>query len=223
MNVRIMLADDHKVICQGLSALIEKEPGIEVVAEAGNGRIAVELAQQHQPDLIMMDIGMPGLNGIEATRRILLNNPETKVIILSMHSDKQLVNNALAAGARGYLLKECAFEELIWAIQSVMSGQIFLSTSITNMLMEEYVRLVSLSRFSDSLSLLTSREREVLQLIAEGKKTKEIASILNVSFKTIENHRTQIMNKLNIYSVADLTKYAIREGLTSAGTSILSF
>jgi len=222
MHLRIMLADDHKLMCEGLRSLVENRSSMQVVAEANDGRMAVELAQQHRPDLILMDIGMPGLNGIEATRRILLNSPETRVVILTVHSDKSFVNGALAAGARGYLLKDCVFQELDSAIQSVMSGQIFLSPAITNVLMEDYVSLVSLSQFSDTLSLLTSREREVLQLIAEGGTTREIASMLGVSVKTVETHRTQIMSKLNIYSVADLTKCAIREGLTSVGPSSLS-
>ena len=198
---------------EGLRALIEKQPDMEVVAEAENGRIAVQLALKLFPEVVVMDIGMPDLNGIEATRQILANNPKVKVIALSMHSAKRFVVEMLKSGSSGYLLKDCAFEELALAIHTVIANQVYVSPSINGMMIKEYVHNLSKTEFSVA-SILTPREREVLQLLAEGKTTKRIALSLNVSMKTIETYRRQLMVKLNLHSVAELTRYAIREGIT---------
>lgn len=214
MSIKIILADDHKILREGLKALIVKEPGLEVVAEAENGEKAVRLADKFSPDVIIMDISMPDLNGIEATSQILANNPDIKVIALSIHSDKRYVSNMLKAGAKGYLLKGCAFEELLKAVQTVQSCRIYLSPSIDEIVVNDYIQKIKTPQAS-LLPELTSREREVIQLIAEGHRTKQIASHLNLSVKTIETHRSQAMDKLNLHSVAELTKFAIREGLTS--------
>ncbi|MCX7965157.1 MAG: response regulator transcription factor [Syntrophorhabdaceae bacterium] len=212
--IKLILADDHKIVRDGLKALLEKQPDIKVIAEAADGITTVKLAKKLLPDVIIMDIGMKDLNGIDATKKIMEETKGIKVIALSMHSDKRFVIEMLKAGASGYLLKDSAFEELTIAINTVMSGQPYLSPKITDVVLKEYIHSMPKSEPS-AFSTLTSREREVLQLIAEGKSTKEIASLLNISIKTVETHRQQIMEKLNIRSVAQLTKYAIREGLTS--------
>lgn len=213
MSIRILLVDDHKIVRDGLRALIEKQPCMEVVAEAAEGRTAVRRAQDLSPDVVIMDVGMPDLNGIEATRQIVAKVPGVKVIALSMHSDRRFVVGMLSAGASGYLLKDCAFEELVSAVQTVAAGQGYLSPGITDIVIENAVR-TSTADFLVS-SALTDREHEVLQLLAEGKSTTQIASLLNVSVKTVESHRRKIMEKLNLHSIADLTKFAIRAGLTS--------
>lgn len=212
-NIKILLADDHKIMRDGLRTLIEGQPGMKVIDEAGNGQEAVQMAIKLQPDIVVMDINMPGLNGIEATRQIVTKAPEVKVIALSMYSEKKFVVEMLKAGASGYLLKECAAEELITAMRSVSRHTTYLSPGLAGDLLRDYVKLVSEDEFLSS-PVLTAREREVLQLIAEGSSTKEIAHSLNVSVKTIETHRRQIMDKLGITSVAALTKYALKEGLT---------
>jgi two-component system response regulator NreC len=214
MTVKVVLADDHNIVRDGLRSLLEKHSDIEVVGEAETGRRAVALASTLFPNVIVMDIGMPDLNGIEATRQIVTEHPEVKVIALSMHSDKRFVSGILKAGASGYLLKDCAFEELTQAIQAVQSGRVYLSPKITALVVDDYVKVTS-ERDGSVLSNVSPREREVLQLLAEGKNTKEIASDLSLSVKTIETHRQKIMEKLNLHSVAELTKFAIREGLTS--------
>lgn len=218
MKVRIMLADDHKIIRDGLKSMLAKEAGMDVVAEADDGRTAVRLACELKPDVVVMDVGMPELNGIEACRQILDRLPHVKVIALSMHSDRRFVAEMLKAGASGYLLKDCAFDELAVAIRSVMSGRPYLCPSVASMVVDDYVRHLSAPRVPKSsqaaVDVLTAREREVLQLLAEGKSTKQIASTLHVSVKTIETHRHQIMEKLDLHSLAELTKYAVREGLT---------
>ncbi|MCE5245187.1 MAG: response regulator transcription factor [Syntrophobacteraceae bacterium] len=214
MNIKILLADDHKIVRDGLRVLLEKEEGMEVVAEAEDGRTTVRLARELLPDVIIMDIGMPHLNGIDATRQILSELPNVKIIALSMHSDRRFVAQMFKSGASGYLLKDCAFEELSRALRSVLSNQIYLSPAIAGPVMEDYVRHLSKGDPS-SFSVLTAREREIVQLLAEGMTTKQIAASLHVSIKTVETHRQQIMNKLNIHSMADLIKFAIREGLTS--------
>ncbi len=214
MGVRILIADDHKIVREGLRALIEKHENMEVVAEAETGLDAVRLTQRLEPHVVIMDLGMPQMNGIEATREITANSRKIKVIALSMHSDKRFVLQMLKAGASGYLLKDSAFEELIIAIKTVMSNQSYLSPKITDVVLKEYLQTVSRGDVS-VFSVLTHREREVLQMLAEGRSTKEIAASLSISVKTIETHRQQIMDKLKIRSVAELTKYAIREGLTS--------
>jgi two-component system response regulator NreC len=214
MSIRILLADDHKIIREGLRALLEKEPDMEVVGEAQDGMTTIKLAKKLLPNIVIMDIGMPDMNGIDATRQIFSETQGIKVIALSMHSDRRFVLQMLKAGASGYLLKDSAFEELASAIKTVMAGQPYLSPKITDVVIKEYI--VSLPKSEETVfTKITAREREVLQLIAEGKSTKQIAVFLNVSVKTIETHRQQIMEKLGIHSIAELTKYAIREGLTS--------
>jgi len=214
MSVKIVLADDHSIVRQGLRALIEKQSDMRVIGEASNGRETVAMAGELLPDVILMDVSMPDMNGIEATRRIRTAFPEIKVLALSMHSDRRFAIEMLRAGAYGYLLKDSAFEEMAHAIRAVMSGHTYLCHKIADIVIRDYMDITTKGEVS-VFSALTVREREVLQLIAEGKSTKEIASILGVSVKTIETHRQQMMEKLDIHSVAELTKYAIREGLTS--------
>ena len=215
MSIRILLADDHRIVRDGLRTLLEKQPDMEVVAEAEDGRTTVNLARKLQPDVIIMDITMPDLNGIDATRKIMTELPSAKVIALSMHSDRRFVSGSLEAGASGYLMKDCAFEELVSAIRSVMSSnRTYLSPKVADIVVKNYVNKFSKNRMPTPPTL-TNREREMLQLLAEGKTTKEIASGLHVSIKTVETHRRNIMSKLNSHSVADLIKYALREGLIS--------
>lgn len=214
MSIKVILADDHNITRSGLRALLEADPGIDVVSDAPDGRSAIKLALEHKPDVIVMDISMPDLNGIDATRQILSQLPETRIIALSMHSHRQYVTGMLKAGASGYLLKSCAFEELTLAIATVSHGKTYLSPSIANTVVKDYVNQLTDSEISSS-SELTAREREVLQLIAEGVQTKQIASRLHVSESTVNTHRRQIMEKLNIHTIAELTKYALKEGLTT--------
>lgn len=214
MSIAVLLADDHKIMRDGLRLLIEREPDMEVVGEAADGRRTVQLVRELSPDVVIMDVTMPHLNGLEATRQIVAEAPKVKVIALSMHSDRRFVAGMLRAGGSGYLLKDCAFEELVRAIRTVAANQTYLSPAITGIVVEDYVRHVSPRKLS-AFSVLTPREREVLQLLAEGHTTREIASRLHTSVKTIETHRQHIMGKLGTSSVAELTKYAIREGLTS--------
>jgi DNA-binding NarL/FixJ family response regulator len=214
MSIRILLADDHKITRQGLRSLLENYSELEVIAEAENGREAVALAKQLAPDVIIMDVSMPDLNGVEATRRIIGDNSDVKVIALSMHSDTLFVSEMLKSGAAGYLLKDCAFEELVQAIKTVAEGKTYLSPSISGIVVDDYLHRLAKSHVSD-LDVLTDREREVLQLLAEGQSTKQIALKLHISSKTVETHRRQVMNKLDIHTVAELTKYAVRKGLTS--------
>jgi len=212
--IKILVADDHQLVREGLRSLLENEPDLEVAGEAETGRKAVQIVRNLKPDLIIMDVSMPDLNGIEATRHIINECPKAKVLALSMHSDQRFVADILKAGASGYLLKDCAFEELVSAIRAVVIGQTYMSPGITGPVIQDYLRRLSGPDHS-AASLLTPREREVLQLLAEGQATKQIASRLNVSVKTVETHRRRLMEKLRIFSVAELTKYAIREGLTS--------
>lgn len=215
MAIRIVLADDHQIMREGIRALLEKEPDMEVVGEARNGREATDIAIDKMPDVVVMDIAMPDLNGMEATRHIIERAPDVKVLALSMHSDRQFAAGILAAGASGYLLKDAAFEELAEAIRSIVSGKCYLSPGITGVVLNHYVEGLSDSGGSLPFATLTKREREILQLLAEGWSTKQIAENLHVSIKTVETHRQHIMDKLELRSVADLTKYAIRQGLTS--------
>ena len=217
MTIKVMVADDHKMIREGLKALIERQKELEVVAEAANGQMAVRAARKVSPDVVVMDVGMPDLNGIEATRQITALPHKPKVIGLSMHSDRRYVSQMLKAGASGYLLKDNAFEELVKAIYTVMKGQTYLSPDIAETIVDDYRRIKTDDDCS-VFALLTEREREVLQQIAEGCSTKEIAGDLFVSVKTIETHRRQIMEKLKLHSVAELTKYAVKEGLTDLET-----
>lgn len=212
MSIKVLLVDDHKIVLEGLRSLLEKEPDINVVADADNGRASVLLAREFLPNVVLMDVAMPEMNGIEATRRIISEIPGTQVLALSMHSDKRFVLEALNAGAKGYILKDCAAVELVTAIRSVAANDTYLSKKITGLIVKEYIKHIPVLHSSSS-STLTPREREILQLIAEGKSTKEIAFLLDVSAKTVDTFRQQMMKKLNLYSVADLTKYAIREGL----------
>jgi DNA-binding NarL/FixJ family response regulator len=214
MKIRILIADDHQIVREGFRMLIEKAPDMEVVGEADDGRKALEMARKLNPDMVVMDVAMPNMNGIEATRSLLEETPGLKVIILSMHSDKRFVISSLKAGAMGYLLKDSAFKELVDAIHSVNRNQLYLSPKISGIVLEDYVQKLTRPEAKDAASL-THREKEVLQLLAEGKSTKLIASNLNISVKTVETHRLQIMAKLDIHSIAELTKYAIREGITS--------
>ena len=215
MSTKILLADDHKITRQGLRSLLEKQPDMKVVAEAEDGREAVRLARELHPDVVIMDVSMPDLNGMAATRQILGKSKKVKIIALSMHSDTLFISEMLKSGASGYLLKDCAFEELREAIRTVIAGNIYLSPAISDVVVDDYLHRLSKTGPSDSGEVLTDREREVLQLMAEGKSTKQIARELYISVKTVETHRRQIMNKLNIHTVAELTKYAIRKGLTS--------
>lgn len=214
MPIRILLVDDHKIMRDGLRALLEKQPDIDVAGEAENGRAALRMVRELAADMVIMDIGMPDLNGIDATREIIASVPGIKVIALSMHSDKVFVGEMFKAGASAYLLKHCAFEELAQAIRVVGSGQFYLSPQIAGLMITDYVRRMSNDN-SSVFAALTVREREVLQLLAEGKSSRQIASLLNISLKTVETRRQQIMAKLNIDNMADLIKHAIREGLTT--------
>jgi len=213
MSIRIVLAEDHKMVREGLRGLLESQPDMEVVAEAGDGRAALQLVQETSPDVIVMDVVMPDLNGIEATRQVVVRSPGVKVIALSMYSDTRFITGMLSAGASGYVLKDCAIEELVQAIHTVSENQTYLSPGITQIVVRDYIDHLDKMRPS-AFSLLTAREREVLQLLAEGMTMKEIAYQLDLGVKTVET-RQQIMEKLDTHSIAELTKYAIREGLTS--------
>ena len=215
MSIRVLIADDHKIMLAGLRSLLEKQTDFEVVGEAENGRKAVQMAQEEKPDVVVMDVSMPDLNGMEATIQIIESLPKTKVIALSMHSDKRFVMGMLRAGAYGYLLKDCASQELANAIVQVAGGKKYLSPEVTGVVIDDFLLGDSSGKVATATSQLSPREREVLQLIAEGWSTKQIASHLYVSIKTIETHRRQIMRKLDLHTIADLTKYALREGLTS--------
>ncbi len=214
MTIKILVADDHKIVRDGLRTLIEKENGMEVIAEAEDGRSAVKQAKKLLPDIVIMDITMPDLNGIDATRAIFEEASGVKVIALSMHSDRRFVSGMLEAGASAYLLKDSAFEELATAIRAVVANQIYLSPKIADIVVRRFVSK-SASTERSAFTDLTKREREVLQLLAEGLSTKEIAGRLNLSVKTVETHRANIMDKLDIHTISELVKYAIREGLTS--------
>jgi len=214
MSVRILLADDHGIMRQGLRSLIEKEPEMRVVAEAEDGRKALELVRELVPNIVIMDITMPNLNGVGATRQIVSEFPKTKVIALSMYVNRRFVADMLRAGASGYVLKESLFDELVQAIRTAAAGGIYLSPTITGVVVDDYVEHLPTTTDLQA-ETLTDRQREVLQLLAEGKTMKQIALELHVSIKTIETDRRQIMEKLNIHSIAELTKYAVREGLTS--------
>jgi two-component system response regulator NreC len=214
MGIRIILADDHKILLQGLKTLIEQEPDMEVVGEAEDGLKAVTMARELIPHVVVMDIKMPELNGIEATQQILSEVSDVKVIALSMYADRRFVANVLKTGACGYLLKDCAFEELARAIRLAISNKTYLSPGIAEIVVKDYATLNS-GPSESVFSALTVREREVLQLVVEGKRSSQITEIFHISIKTVETHRQQIMQKLGTKSVAELAKYAIREGLTT--------
>ena len=212
----ILLADDHPVVRDGLRALLEREADMSIVAEAADGREAVRLAEEHSPDVVIMDLAMPILNGIEATRRIVAKRPHTAVVILSMHQDESYVLGSLNAGAKGYLLKDSMRKEVTEAIRAVSQGRSFLTRKVSAMLQEDYISQLRRRGLEDSYELLTDREREILQLIAEGRANKEVASLLNISLTTVETHRTHILQKLDLHSVPELILYAVRKGIIPA-------
>jgi two-component system, NarL family, response regulator NreC len=211
--IRIILADDHTIIRSGLRLLLEQQPDFKVVAEASDGREAVEFVSQHHPEVAVLDIGMPQLNGIEATRQIVSQQPDTKVVILSMHQDEGYVLKALKAGARAYILKNSAEADLIRAVRTVADGKSFFSPVISKMLLEDYVRQIRDKHVEDSYDLLTPREREVLQLLAEGRTNKEVANLLHLSVYTVDAHRGNILQKLNLHGVPEMVLYAVRKGI----------
>jgi DNA-binding NarL/FixJ family response regulator len=212
-KIRILLADDHKLMRSGLKALIEQQSDLTVVGEADDGRQAVALAASLKPDLLVMDIGMPNLNGIEAAHQITQAYPETAIVMLSMHSDESYVLRALKAGAKGYLLKDSAESDLIRAVHAVAGGKSFFSPAVSKVLLDDYVRKLRRSGAEDAYDLLTPREREILQLIAEGKSNKDVANLLNLSVYTVETHRSNLMEKLNLRGVPELILYAVRKGI----------
>ncbi len=213
--IKILLADDHAVMRTGLRLVLERQADFEVVGEASDGREAVAMAQKLAPDVLVTDIGMPNLNGIEAARQLATAAPQVAVVVLSMHSDESYVLRALKAGAKAYLLKESAESDLIAAIRAVSSGKAFFSPAVSRMLVEDYVRQLQDREIEDSYELLTTREREILQLIAEGKSNKEIAAVLNLSLYTVETHRGNLMEKLGLHTVPELILYAVRKGVIS--------
>ncbi len=213
-TITVVIADDHMIVRDGLRSLLERQPDMEVVAEADNGRMALKLVKELSPDVVIMDIGMRELNGIDATRQIVKMSPGVKVLALSMYSDKRFIKGMFKAGASGYMLKDSAFNELADAIRVIVEDKIYISPSVANIVTEDYLKQSPESDRS-TRSLLTSRELEVLQLLVEGMSTKQIASSLRLSIKTIESHRSRVMKKINVNNIADLTKYAIREGIIS--------
>jgi DNA-binding NarL/FixJ family response regulator len=217
-DIRVVLADDHALVRAGIRALLESLEGIQVLAEADDGREALQLVEAHRPDLILMDIAMSGLNGLEATKRISRDYPHTRVIILSMHANEEYVLQSLRAGASGYLLKDAGTVELEIAIKAVANGETYLSPPVSKHVISDYVRRISggEQEASSTLDRLTLRQREILQLIAEGQTTQEIARLLHIGVKTVETHRMQLMERLDIHDVAGLVRYAIRVGLVSA-------
>jgi len=214
MIIKVVIADDHMIVRDGLRSLLERQPDMEVVAEADSGRTALKHVKELSPDVVIMDIGMRELNGIDATRQIVKMSPGVKILALSMYSDKRFIKGMLKAGASGYMLKDSAFKELIDAIRVIVGDKIYISPSVASIVMEDYLEN-STEKDSSIRSLLTSRELEVLQLLAEGKPTKQIALSLSLSIKTIESHRMRVMQKIDVSSIADLTRYAIREGIIS--------
>jgi DNA-binding NarL/FixJ family response regulator len=212
-QIQILLADDHSVMRTGLRLVLERQEDFRVVGEASDGREAVALAQRHKPGVVVMDVTMPNLNGIEAARQIATALPQTAIVMLSMHSDESYVLRALKAGARGYLLKESAESDLIAAVRSVYAGKAFFSPAVSRMLVEDYVRELKDREIEDSYELLTTREREILQLVAEGKSNKDVANLLNLSLYTVETHRGNLMEKLNLHTVPELILYAVRKGV----------
>lgn len=213
MTIKVLLAEDHTIVRKGLRSLLDPVADIDVIGEAENGRDAVDQVEDSSPDIVVMDHAMPVLNGLEATRQIKRRHPEIKILILTMHTNEEYVFQFLKAGASGYLVKQSAPDELVAAIRAVADGQSFLSPSISRTLIEEFVRQTQDQGTADSYELLTEREREVLQLVAEGHSNREIGDELHISVKTAAVHRTNIMNKLDLHSMADLTKYAIRKGI----------
>lgn len=214
-KIRIVLADDHTIVRTGLRVLLERQSNLAVVGEASNGREVIDVVEQELPDVVLMDIAMPLLNGIEATERIVSGWPKTAVIVLSMHSDEAYVLRALKAGARGYLLKDSAQADLIQAIEAVTAGKAFFSPAVSKVLADDYLRQMRQRGIVDPYDLLSTREREILQLIAEGRSSKEIASHLGLSVYTVDTHRANVLQKLNVHSTAELILYAVRKGVIS--------
>jgi DNA-binding NarL/FixJ family response regulator len=210
-QIRILLADDHAVVRDGLRALLERQSDMAVVAEAGDGRECVQMAENHLPDVVLMDVAMPEMNGIEAARRIIAASPKTGVVMLSMHQDESYVLRSLKAGAKGYLLKDSPREDVLSAVRAASEGRSFLSRKVSRMLQEDYVRQLESRGLDDSYELLTGREREILQLLAEGKANKDVAHLLNISLTTVETHRGHILQKLSLHSTAELILYAVRK------------
>lgn len=211
--MRVVLADDHAIVRRGLRSLIEAEPGLTVVAEAGDGLEAVRLCEEHQPDVVVLDIAMPLLNGIDVAARLQKGERRPRVVILSMHTDESYILRALAAGAQAYLLKDATDEELIPALRTVMGGKPFFSAAVAAVLVEDYVHHLRARGLTDSFHLLTAREREVLQLLAEGRSNKEVASLLELGLSTVETHRANLMQKLNLHNTAEIVLYAVRKGM----------
>jgi DNA-binding NarL/FixJ family response regulator len=214
MNIKVILADDHNIMRAGLKSLLESSKKVLIVAEANNGRETVSLARKFKPDIVVMDVAMPDMNGVEATRKLARLAPDVRVLALSGHSDGMFVKGMLEAGAKGYLLKDAATTELLTAIITISKGRIYVSPSVANTLVGDYLQRVK-GEIGPDLKILSAREREVLQLVSEGKSSSQIATTLHLSDRTIETHRRRIMNKLGMRSIAELTKYAIREGLTT--------
>ena len=209
--IRILLADDHAVVRDGLRALLDRQPDFMVVAEASDGRECIRLAEEHSPDVVMMDVAMPNMNGIEAARRIVAAHPATAIVVLSMHLDESYVLQSLKAGAKGYLLKDSPREDVLEAIRSAANGRSFLSRKVSRILQQDYIEHLQSKGLDDSYELLTDREREILQLLAEGRANKEVANLLNISPTTVETHRGHILRKLSLHSTADLILYAVRK------------
>ncbi len=212
-SLRIVLADDHTIVRNGLRVLLERQADFQVVGEAADGREAVQLVEREAPQIVIMDIGMPQMNGIEAAGRIAAAQPKTSVVILSMHSDESYILRALKAGARGYLLKDSAESDLVQAVRAVAAGKAFFSPAVSKVLADDYLRQVRQRGLEDPYDLLTSRERELLQLIAEGKSAKEIALLLHLSTHTVDTHRGNLMQKLNVHGIPELILYSVRKGL----------
>jgi DNA-binding NarL/FixJ family response regulator len=211
--VRVLLADDHGIVRRGLRSLLETDPDVTVVGEAGDGLEAVRLSEEHKPDVAIVDIGMPLLNGIEVASRLRGQSDPPRVIILSMHTDESYILRALAAGAQAYLLKDSTDEELWPALRAVAAGKPFVSAAVSALLVEDYVRHLQSRGLTDTFHLLTAREREVLQLLAEGRSNKEVAAVLEVGLSTIETHRANLMQKLNLHNTAEIVLYAVRKGI----------
>jgi len=214
-KISVLLAEDHTIVRKGLRSLLDGEAGVEVIGEAEDGREAVEKVRQLHPDVVVMDIAMPGLNGLEATRQIKKRFPEVKVLILTMHADEEYIFQVLRAGASGYVVKQAAPAELVSAIRAVCQGDSFLSPAVSRKVIEEYIRWGEVITEEDRYDRLTNREREVLQLVAEGRTNQEMAALLQISVKTVETHRANLMDKLDIHTVAGLTQYAVRKGVIS--------
>lgn len=211
--MRVLLADDHGIVRRGLRSLIETDPGLTVVGEAADGLEALRLCEQHQPDILIVDVGMPKLNGIDVAARAQKLDRPPRTLILSMHSDEAYIIRALAAGARAYLLKDATDEDLLPAIRAVASGKPFFSPAVTAVLVEDYLRQLQARGLADSYHLLTDREKQVLQLLAEGRSNKEVATLLELSLSTVETHRANLMQKLNLHNTAEIVLYAVRKGI----------